>query len=188
MHVWEGIKCHGRRSREPEGVGGILQNHSGSSWRKYERGQQRFPYDTSMWITEKCYFLNTVTEMYILLKKNALLFFHNKYTNVRVNVNGCEWVCVAGDLSSCVYVCVFECLRQCVWCACGYVIVCMWMSMSMCEREVSLTLEWSPSDGCLVCSRPCKTISGSSKRWVKERWEEQTRNHVIPKITEDGLC
>ena len=51
-----------------------------------------------MWITEKCYFLNTVTEIYFLLKKMLCSFFHNEYTNVCVNVNECEWVCVAGDL------------------------------------------------------------------------------------------
>lgn len=140
-------------------------------------------------VDEKKVFLSQYSHINVYsVEKHALLFFHNKYTNVCVNVNGCEWVCVAGDLWVCgnLYVCAFECLCHCVWCVHGCVR--MGTCLSVPEWEVSLTSEWRPLDVCLVHSRAWKTVSGSSKRWANKRLGRTNKKLCHPKITEDGLC
>lgn len=59
---------------------------------------------------KKVFFSHYSSETCILLEKNALLFFHNKYTNLCVNE--CEWVCVA-VWSLNLYGCQGQCVRPC---------------------------------------------------------------------------
>lgn len=111
--LWLPYACSTRRiwvQRTWRG-GGILENHYGGSRRRVEWGQQSCPCATSEWIKERYSFLTAVAEMCIQLKKKALLFFHNVYTNVCVNE--CEWVCVFGRV-----------IRESVW-----MCTCVWISM-----------------------------------------------------------
>lgn len=112
--------------------GGISDNHCGGFRRKGERGQQSCPCATSEWIKERYSFLTAVAEMCTQLKKKALLFLHNVYTNVCVNE--CEWVCVCGRVVSesvwmctCVWISMLTlvCMVYAWLCECVSVCVCM---------------------------------------------------------------
>ena len=171
MCVWEGIKCPGRWSRE--GVGASYRVILAALEEKM-REDSRANLMTPPWGWKKV-FLSQYRHINVSsVEKHALLFFHNKYTNVCVNVNGCEWVCVAGDLWVCgnVYVCAFECLCHCVWGVHGHVRVGTCLSVR--EWGVSLTSEWCPLDGCLVHSaaaakslQSCPTVRPHRQQPIK---------------------